>query len=84
MDLYGQRNGFPLANQQIGGKMPPQPGFNIVPFSLPNCEPGEIRFEEPREITRVVVEFMGKAPARIGLSYLQKTWPQRSRPPDAA
>ena len=56
--------------------MPPQPGFNIVPFSLPNCEPGEIRFEEPREITRVVVEFMGKAPARIGLSYLQKTWPQ--------
>jgi len=49
--------------------------FDIAPFSLPNCEPGEVRFEEPREITEVVVEFSGAAPPRVGLSYLQKTWP---------
>ncbi len=54
---------------------PPGQGFDIVPCSLPNCADGEVRFEEPRDITRVVVEFEGKAPEGVGLSYLQRLWP---------
>lgn len=50
--------------------------FDIAPFALPNCEPGEIRFEEPRDILRVAVTFKGKAPRRVGLSYMRKNWPQ--------
>ncbi|NQT20668.1 MAG: hypothetical protein HQ592_13255 [Planctomycetes bacterium] len=50
--------------------------FDIAPFALPNCEPGEVRFEEPRDVAKVIVTFKKEAPARIGLSYLQKTWPQ--------
>lgn len=51
--------------------------FDIRPFALPNTPPNEIRFEEPREITRVVVTFKDTIPDEVGLSYLQKTWPQR-------
>lgn len=50
--------------------------FDIAPFALPNCGPGEVRFEEPRDVAKVIVTFNKNAPARIGLSYLQKTWPQ--------
>jgi len=50
--------------------------FDIAPSALPNCEPGEVRFEEPRDIVKVIVAFKGKLPTRIGLSYLRKTWPQ--------
>ena len=50
--------------------------FDIAPFGLPNCAPGEVRFEEPRDIVRVAVTFSGAAPARIGLSYLRGKWPQ--------
>lgn len=49
---------------------------DIAPFALPNCEAGEIRFEEPRDIVRVVITFAGVAPRRIGLLYLKKKWPQ--------
>lgn len=50
--------------------------FDIAPFALPNCAPNEVRFEQPRDIQRVVVRFANSAPANAGLSYLQKTWPQ--------
>ena len=60
--------------------MPPA-AFDIAPFGLPNCGPGEVRsgellFEEPRDIVRVVVTFSGSAPAHPGLSYLVKRWPK--------
>lgn len=31
--------------------------FDIAPFAFPNCDPGETRFEEPRDIESVVVRF---------------------------
>ncbi|MEI6914764.1 MAG: hypothetical protein WCL39_06500, partial [Armatimonadota bacterium] len=52
-------------------------GFDIGPFSLPNCEPGEVRFEEPRDIQRIVVTFKGAAPKNAGLSYMHKIWPSK-------
>jgi hypothetical protein len=51
-------------------------GFDIAPFALPNCAPLEMRFEEPRDITKVVVTFKRSAPGSIGLSYLRKVWPR--------
>lgn len=51
-------------------------GFGVAPFALPNCPPNEIRIEEPRDLAKVVVSFRGRAPGRIGLSYLQKVWPK--------
>lgn len=50
--------------------------FDIKPFALPNCKEGEIRFEEPRDIMRVVIKFANALPRRIGLSFLKKKWPQ--------
>lgn len=50
--------------------------FDITPFALPNTPPNEVRFEQPRDIRRVVVRFAGAIPADAGLSYLHKTWPQ--------
>jgi len=49
--------------------------FDIAPYALPNHPQGELRFEEPRDIRRVVVSFGGTAPRRVGLSYLRKLWP---------
>lgn len=54
----------------------PAPGFDIVPFALPDCEPGEVRFEEPRDIREIVVGFRGPPPVRLAVRYLRKTWPQ--------
>ena len=54
----------------------PMTRFDIAPFALPNCAPGEVRFEEPRGITEVEVEFKGKVPSGAGISYLRKTWPR--------
>ena len=50
--------------------------FDIAPFGLPNCEPGEVRFEEPRDVDHVVVTFAAPAPRRVGLSYLGRIWPE--------
>ncbi len=50
-------------------------GFEISSFALPNCPPGEIWFEEPRDIVAVEVALEGNAPAGMGLSYRQNTWP---------
>ncbi|HYQ60033.1 MAG TPA: hypothetical protein VEP29_03215, partial [Desulfatiglandales bacterium] len=49
--------------------------FDIVPFALPNCPPGEFWFEESRDIREVVVQFKSTVPTRIGLRYLQDKWP---------
>ncbi|MBN1899687.1 hypothetical protein JW926_00010 [Candidatus Sumerlaeota bacterium] len=51
-------------------------GFDIYPFCLPHRETGEARFEEPRDIKSLLVEFKNKAPEKIALFYLRKTWPQ--------
>ena len=58
--------------------------FDIAPFALPNCAPGEVRFEEPRDIVRLEIALRGPVPAGLGLSYLQKTWPgvRLERQPD--
>jgi hypothetical protein len=50
--------------------------FDIAPFALPNTAPNEVRFEQPRDIRRVVVRLASPVSAEIGLSYLHKTWPQ--------
>ena len=51
-------------------------GFDIAPFALPGTGSAQIRFEEARDIERVVVDFDGASPSQLGLSYWQKVWPQ--------
>jgi hypothetical protein len=53
-------------------------GFDIREFALPNCAPGEIRFEEPRDIEHLVLPFADSAPATVIVSYLQEVWPHTS------
>src|SRR3972149_9946886 len=53
----------------------PMKPFDIVPFALPNSNIGEIYFEEPRDIIRVVLSFKGEPPRDLGISYLYRTWP---------
>lgn len=50
--------------------------MNIAPYALPNTPANEIRFEDPRDIERIEVEFADKAPGNVGVSYLAKTWPE--------
>ena len=50
-------------------------GFDIAPFALPNHPDNELRFEEPRDICRVVVAFADVAPADVQLHYLRRGWP---------
>ena len=49
--------------------------FDITPFALPNCPPGEFWFEESRDIQEVVVQFRDTVPRQIGVRYLQDKWP---------
>lgn len=49
--------------------------LDIRPFALPNTPANEIRFEDPRDISRVVVTYADPAPEAVVLSYLRKTWP---------
>jgi hypothetical protein len=51
--------------------------FDISPFALPGTVPSELRFEEPRDVVRVVVRFVSAAPRRARVSYLRRTWPHR-------
>jgi len=60
----------------LAGKEVHMDTFDIAPFALPNCEPGEYRFEEPRDIHRLRVRFRGQIPSSLNVSYLRKTWPQ--------
>ena len=58
-----------------GSEQEPTPAFDVAPFVLPNCPPGEIRFEETRDIEAVDLTLDGPAPGALGLSYLQENWP---------
>ena len=49
--------------------------FDIRPFALPNTPPNEIRFEDPRDVCRIVVTYPATAPNGVKVSYLRKTWP---------
>lgn len=50
--------------------------MDIRPFALPNCEPGEVRFEETRDIREIIVTFAKAMPGRIAVSYLGRQWPK--------
>src|SRR5690242_16312229 len=50
--------------------------FEVAAFALPNNPPGEIHFEEQRDVVAVEVLFKGRAPDGVGLSYLQDSWPR--------
>ena len=56
--------------------------FDVAPFALPNTPSGEIRFEDPHDVLRVVVRFNSRTPQRIALEYLHKTWPRIHQRPD--
>ncbi|MGC8638742.1 MAG: hypothetical protein ACP5XB_02555 [Isosphaeraceae bacterium] len=49
--------------------------FDVAPFALPHSPPGEIRFEETRDIVAVELNVDGPLPGTVGLSYLQQNWP---------
>jgi hypothetical protein len=49
--------------------------FDIAPFALPNCPPGEIWFEESRDIQEVAVQFRDKVSRKLAVRYLQDKWP---------
>lgn len=49
--------------------------MDITPFALPRTPAHEVRFEEPRDVASVEVEFTDKAPDGVSLSYLQNHWP---------
>ncbi len=51
--------------------------IDIAPFALPNSAPGEVRFEEPRDIRSLEVVFKSSKPASLALSYMQRSWPER-------
>ncbi len=50
-------------------------GFDISPYALPGERPGELIFEEPRDIRCVCVRFVRESTQAPVLSYLQQTWP---------
>lgn len=49
--------------------------FDISSFALPNCEPGEFRFEEPRDIREIALRFTEQLPRKINVDYLRDKWP---------
>lgn len=59
-----------------GAENAPTPGFDIAPFALPNNPPGEIRFEETRDVVAVEIDGAGPLPDSAGLSYLRQNWPE--------
>ncbi|MEW6750868.1 MAG: hypothetical protein AB1505_07805 [Candidatus Latescibacterota bacterium] len=50
--------------------------FDIAPFALPAAPPGEIWFEEMRDVTEVVVRCRQAPPRRVELHYWQRRWPR--------
>ncbi|MFA6242628.1 MAG: hypothetical protein WC655_16945, partial [Candidatus Hydrogenedentales bacterium] len=51
--------------------------FDIAPFALPRTPANEVRFEEPRDVAVVEVEFKGNAPEGASLAYMQNHWPEQ-------
>ncbi len=50
--------------------------LDIAPFALPNASPGEVWFEEPRDVAGLRVTFREEAPESVGASYQRKVWPE--------
>lgn len=50
--------------------------FDIAPFALPHPASGEVRFEEPRDIQVIEIEFESQPAAALKISYMQHTWPE--------
>ncbi len=53
----------------------PNVAIDIVPFALPNCAEGEIRWEEPRDISCLVVRFSTEPISDITVRYQRNLWP---------
>ena len=53
----------------------PAKRLDLTPFALPNTGPGEVRFEEPRDIEALAVAFK-EAPPAMKVQYLQRRWPE--------
>lgn len=49
--------------------------LDIAPFALPNCAQGEIRWEEPRDISRIIVRFGSEPAGEITIRYQRHLWP---------
>ena len=49
--------------------------FDIAPFALPRCSPGEYWFEEARDIENMVLTFRGAVPAGLEVHYKHQRWP---------
>lgn len=56
----------------------PEP-FDIAPFALPGTPPGELRWEEPREIVAITAQYAGPPPTGA-VEYLHGVWPERTAP----
>lgn len=50
--------------------------MDIAPFALPRCPPGELWFEEPRDIESLVMDLRKAGTARIRVSYRRNKWPE--------
>ena len=58
--------------------------FDAVPFGLPLPDGNGVKWEDPREIHKVVVHFAGTAPApgQVRLEYWGSRWPGQHMPKD--
>jgi len=51
--------------------------LDIAPYALPNCPRGEIRWEEPRDISRLILRYDGEVPHDVKLLYQRNSWPRK-------
>lgn len=56
--------------------------FDAAPFGLPLPEGNGVRWEDPREIHRVVVQFAGPPPPDVRLEYWSGRWSKQRLPKD--
>ena len=69
-------SGHGYSSDECGGADNAVAPFDIRPFALPNTPPHEVWFEEPRDITPLVVEFTDTVPDELTVSYQRKVWPE--------
>jgi hypothetical protein len=65
--------------------MKPKPGsaFDAAPFGIPLTDDLGLKWEDPREVHRVVVRFEGAAPEDLRLEYWRTRWPEQRLPKEA-
>ncbi len=65
--------------------MKPKPGsaFDAAPFGIPLTDDLGLKWEDPREVHRVVVRFAGVAPEGLRLEYWRTRWPEQRLPKEA-